>query len=282
VSRVLSVRLVVVALMLSAGAASAQTSTGTEGRRAFAWWLEDADTMEAKAVVVSVSTGRWVGMTGAQWDAPVAELAVGVTDWFRLSGSVPYYTAHYDDGFTSHGRGDAYFTAKFRLVDGWEHPVGVAIAPMLEVLSDLAVSDPTLNLNRVNWALPLCLEHNWEKTRVYASIGYFSRGAGFVGGAFEGRVSEWLTMSASVNFTRSMHTLESATQDVLSRNRFDGAVTASFTLAPRVGLYVSAGRTLSTLDQNGCKLALGTGLSVTLGGKPQQPVPPVQAAPPPR
>jgi len=263
------------ALLVSAGAASAQSASGTEGRRAFAWWLEDADTMQAKVVVLSVSAGRWEGTLGGQTDAPVGEIVVGVTDWFRLGASVPYSNAKYSDGYTAKGRGDSYVTAKFRLVDGWEHPIGVAIAPMLEILSDAAVADKTLNLKRVNWALPLCLEHNWDKTRVYASLGYFSRGAVFAGAAVERTFTSWLTLSASVNFTRSLHALESSTLQPLSRNRFDGALTASFNLSSRVGLYVSAGRTLSKLDQNGGKLAIGAGLSLTIGGKPDTPAKPV-------
>jgi len=241
-------------------------ASGTEGRRAFAWWLEDADVLEARTAILGISVGRWQGIGGGQTDGPVLDANYGLTDFLQVSLSLPYYWAKDDSGFQAHGRGDSYLAAKFRLLDASESPVGIAISPTLEVLSDAAISDASLQLKRVNWALPVSVQIGSSGTRAYVSFGYFSRGAAFVGGAIERSLTERLTVSATFNFTRSMHTLASSTLEVLSRNRFDATIGGSVMIAPRVGAYVSVGRTISTLDENGARFCVGAGLSVTLGG----------------
>jgi hypothetical protein len=117
---------------------------------AFASWLEDADVVEPKTASLGFGVGRWEGLEGGETDAPTFDFAIGVAPRFQLSASLPFYWASYSGGFTSRGRGDATLALKVCLMDASEHLVGLAIAPTIEVLSDLAVAGPTLGLSRVN------------------------------------------------------------------------------------------------------------------------------------
>jgi hypothetical protein len=258
---------------------SPQTKKGTPGTAgrtvlpisgiALAAWLDDADTLDPGNTNVGVSVGRWTSLDGGETDAPAADVAVGILRGVQLSASLPYYRARYADGFSASGLGDSYFVAKLRLVDPGEHAIGVAVAPMLEVLSQAAVSDTTLGLSRVNAALPVSVEVDRDATRVYATAAYFTRGATSLGGAVEHTLRDRVTLAGTLTYSHTNRALTLTDLADLSPSRTDAAGGVYVKLSPSVTVTASLGRTVSRLDQNGARLTAGAGLSVATGRHPK-------------
>jgi hypothetical protein len=241
-----------------------------QGLRAFALWLEDADVLEKGHAALGVGGGVWSATNGRQWDMAF-DVGYGITDWLQVSASVPYYQASYDTGFNASGRGDTYIWGKVQLLNASSHGVGIAALPLLEVLSDAELADPTLGLKRTNWGLPVSLQVGTGKTRVYATGGYFSRGAVFVAGAVEQTITDRFTLSGTLQYTHSLHDLTGTDSASPSGSRVDATIGGSVMFAPNAGAYVSVGRTVSTLDENGAKLIVNFGLTVTVGPKDSPP-----------
>jgi hypothetical protein len=225
-------------------------------------WLDDAETLDPGTASAELSVGRWAAKDGGQTDGPVLELTVGLTSQIQLSATLPYYRASYTDGYSASGRGDTYLAAKFQLLDPSDHAVGVSVQPLLEILSDAAISDETLGLSRVNWGLPITVQVGSDKTqtRAYASAGYFSRHAVFVGGAVERDVSSSVTLIGTVNYSEATSTPASSDLLGLSRARTDATGMIYVNVARGISFFAGAGRTISKLDQNGAKFIASAGV----------------------
>jgi hypothetical protein len=218
--------------------------------------------LDAGTASVELSVGRWGAKDGGQTDGPVLDVAVGLTPQIQLSATLPYYRASYTDGYSASGRGDTYLALKFQLLDPSDHAVGVSIQPLVEILSDAAISDETLGLSRVNFGLPITVQlgSDQTQTRAYVSAGYFSRHAVFVGGAVERDVSPSVTVIGMVTYSEATSTPAASDLLGLSRARTDATAMIYVSVAPRVSLFCGAGRTISKLDQNGAKLIASVGV----------------------
>jgi len=184
----------------------------------------------------------------------VLDAAVGLTSRVQLSGSLPYYRASYDDGYESSGRGNTYLACKVRLLDASRRSWGLAVAPVLEILSDASVSDSTLGLSRVNWALPVSAQVGSGPWRGFGTAGYFSRGAVFLAGALERTVSPRVTLTGALSYMRATSTRETSDLTGLARSRLDATGSVFVRLSPSWSVAGAVGRTISSLDQNGAKL----------------------------
>jgi hypothetical protein len=227
-------------------------------------WLDDADTLEPGVANWGLSIGRWSALDGGETYAAL-DVGAGILGGVQASASVPYYRASYADGFQASGLGDSYFIAKLRLVDPGKHVVGLAVSPMLEVLSQSALSDTSLGLSRLNWVLPVSVEVNGDETRGYATAGYFSRGAVSAGAALERTVTKWLTLLATVTYSRTTHRIATTDLVGLGRSRTDAAAGLYLKPAASVTVFGSIGRTVSQLDQSGARLNAHGGVSVVVG-----------------
>ena len=241
------------------------------GLRALGGWLDDADVLAPGTAGLGLSFGRWTSLDGGETDAPVLDVTVGVAARVQLSVSLPYYRASYADGFSANGLGDTYIVSKVQVVDASEHRLGLAVSPMLEILSGAAVSDTTLGLSRVNWALPVSIQGGQDRTRAYATAGYFSRGAVFGGGAVEQTITSRVTVAGTLSYSYSTRT--SAESDLLglSRSRTDATGAVSLQAGHGVTIFAGAGRTVSKKDQNGAKLIASAGLSVLIARRAARP-----------
>ncbi len=226
-------------------------------------WLDDAETLSPGDAAFSLSVGRSESPDGAETDAPVFDAAVGVGNRVQLSGSVPYYRASYDDGYQASGRGNTYLACKVKLVDGSSHRVGLAVSPVLEILSDAALSDSTLGLSRVNWALPVSAQMGRGETRVLATAGYFSRGAVFLAGALERTLGTRVTLTGALSYMHATKTLETSDLAGLSDSRLDASGSVAVRLSRSWSVSGAVGRTISSLDQNGAKLLASAAVSYT-------------------
>jgi hypothetical protein len=248
----------------------AQTpSTTTNGRTSlpinFGSWLDDASTLAPGTANVSVSAGRWSARDGGQTDGPVFDVSAGVAPRVQVGVSVPFYHAKYSDGFKASGRGDVYLTSKFKIISPDDHRVGVSVTPLVEILSDIALSDTTLGLKRVNWALPVSVQAGTDTTQVFLTSGYFSRGAVFAGAGLTRALNDTVTVMGSVGVSHSTKALSATDLAGLSTSRTDATLGMSVMLSSRVGLSGNVGRTVSKLDQNGARFTASFALGVLVG-----------------
>jgi hypothetical protein len=233
-------------------------------------WLDDAETLAPGAFTVSLSIGRAESPDGGETDLPL-DAAVGVSSRVQVSASLPYYWASYNDGYQASGRGNTYLACKVKLADPHQHTVGLAVAPMLEVLSDASVSDPTLGLSRVNWALPVSVQAGLGGGRLFGTAGYFSRGAIFLAGALEHGVGGRTTLTGALSYMYDTSRSDTSDLTGLGRSRLDATVSAAVRLRPSLFAFGAVGRTISSLDQNGAKLLASAGISYSFSPARPQP-----------
>jgi hypothetical protein len=238
--------------------------TGSPAGAVFlAAWLDDAETLGPGEATVGLSAGRSESPDGGETDAPVFFGAAGVARRVQLSGSVPYYRTSYDDGYASSGLGNTYLACKVKLLDPGTHLVGLAVSPVLEILSDASLSDTTLGLSRVNWAVPVSIQAGRGRTRALASAGYFSRGAAFLAAGLERSVSTRVALDVALSYMHATRASEASDLSGLSRSRLDATAGVLLTLSPAVSVSGALGRTLSSLDQNGARLLASASVSYT-------------------
>ena len=189
------------AAILVARSTSAQVTTPTVTSdtrvRTLLSWLDDAEVLDPGSVEVSIATSRWSTQYGHETDAPTVFAAVGIAPRVQFAASGLHYSSAYTDGFTSSGRGDVYLMGKVAVISPREHPGGVAISPVLEILSDLSLAYRGAGASRVTWGLPVSLQYTATKVRVYGSTGYFSRGSVFGSAGVEAFVTSRVIVSGS-------------------------------------------------------------------------------------
>jgi hypothetical protein len=252
------------------GPSGAETSGGAAGAgastriRSLGVWLDDATTLGPQETWLTLSTQWWGSPIGNGTDVPVFDLAAGITSNIQAFASLPYSRVNYT-GLPAIGEvGTTYLGAKVQFADPQTRSIGMAVAPSLEILSDSAI-DGT-GLSRVNAVLPVSLEWRRDQTRVYGSTGYFTRGAWFVGGALEQTLADhWVVTGAlSSAWTTDSHAL--AQEVDLHTTRTDISGSLSWIASPRLILFGSAARTLSTLDADSTRYAFTVGASMNLHG----------------
>jgi hypothetical protein len=142
-------------------------------------WLDDASAIEAGDLWVGLATGLWRGDGNRQIDAPVVSVAAGISQRFQAGGSLSFYHFRDVDGFAENGFGQVSFYGKFLLFDPAQTTsgFGLAVAPLVEITPGFD--------HPAGWALPLNLEWRRGRSRVYGSVGYFSRGSTFGTAAVE-------------------------------------------------------------------------------------------------
>ncbi len=211
------------------------TVTAGTGVRHFGTWLDDATVQPKGKGWTTLGVGYSRALFGDQWDTPSIDAGIGVSKRVQLAITAPFSRVAYFDGSSIQGLGDAYIVSKVGLVDpeASGHSFGLAIAPMLEVLSSGSVQEGD---GRVHWALPVTFERRFRAFRAYGS--------------------------GALSHSRSLKDdpLNDARQ--LSRSRSDLTGGVTYSLTPRATLFGNVGRTLSQIDENASSLVLNAGVSL--------------------
>ena len=191
----------------------------------------------------------------SQTDIPMMSAGVGMTDRMQLSASVPFYQTSYQ-GTSTRGIDDVYISAKYNVLDPTLtiSEVGLAVSPVVEVLS--GVPD-----DRVHFAIPVTLEVRRAPFRTYGSVGYFTRGAFFSGGAIEWTSSRGVALTGSMTHSYSVKNDVTLDQLAVSPQRADVSFGVGYPLTRTAAASVSIGRSLTSVDQGGTSLALSGGVS---------------------
>ena len=256
----------------SAGAAAAASSAGSPsavdggvgpapdtGVRNFGAWLDDASVLAPGGGFTSFSVGYWRLASFTEVDAPSFDVAFGLTKRVQAGASVPVYHASAAGAPSVRGIGDLYLTSKIQLREPAPGTFGLAVIPLVQVLS----AEPVTGTGRVSWAVPVSLEYQGTGWRTYGSTGYFSRGSLFASGAIEIAVASRTWLTGTLSQSHSIRDDASADLLGLSPNRTDISGGATWAASDAVALFGAIGRTLGHDDGSATHLFLSGGLSVS-------------------
>jgi hypothetical protein len=225
--------------------------------RQFGAWLDDASASARGEGYASIGVGYWRMLGSSQTNLPMLGVGLGVSDRMQVGASVPFYRARFEGGSAS-GMDDVYFGAKYTLVDPTLtlSEFGLAISPTMEVLSSGDAN------GRIHFAIPVSVELRRQPFRVYGSAGVFTRGSFFSGAALEWSSPHGPVLTGSL--TQSYSFTGDAVLDSLAvgRQRMDVSLGVAYPLGPTAATFVNIGRSLTSMEEDGTRLALSGGLSL--------------------
>jgi hypothetical protein len=229
--------------------------TGPAASASLLSWVDDATLLAPGSTSVTLSMLRWSGSDLSEVDFPVIEAAIGLTPRLQIGASVPHIVGSADGAGPVGGIGTSYISSKIALLNG-SSEVKVAFSPVIEVLGTGAAQALAPGEGRLQLGLPVSLEVHQGAARVFASTGFFTRGAWFAGGGVGAQATP--TLGVSLSFTRSWIG-ESATTVARDRREVSGG--ASYFISPQVAIYGTLGRTVATTDANGAGTTVSGGVS---------------------
>jgi hypothetical protein len=221
-------------------------------------WMDDASLIEPGAMSVAVYTTRWMGAGASESSIPVVDVGLGITDRLQFTASVPRVAGSSDPAAPSGGLGTTYFSGKYAAYANDRARLRIAVAPTLEVLSARATAALAPGQTRAQFGLPVSVQLDRTGRSMYASAGWFSRGAWFAGAGGAMQLSPRVGVSASLS-----HAWAGTVDPVsaLARQRTELSGGTSFAATSHIALFASAGRTINTSDENGAGTTIAGGVS---------------------
>jgi hypothetical protein len=198
---------------------------------------------------------RWSGSDLSEVDVPVIDAAAAILPRVQIGVSVPRVVGGADAGGPVGGLGTSYVSGKIALLDDTA-PVKLAVSPMVRILGPGAAATLVEGESRTQFGLPVSAEVTQGTTRFYASTGFFTGSAWFVGAGVGAQATNRVGVSAAL--TRSW---ASAGIDGIPRNRLEVSGGASYLLAPQIAVYGSLGRTIGTTPENGAGTTISGGVT---------------------
>lgn len=218
-------------------------------------WLDDATLLPAGSLSLTISAMRWSGSDVSEVDVPVADVAMAVAPRFQVGVSVPRVVGSSDGLGPVGGVGTAYISGKIGLLNG-DDGVKLAVTPMVRILGTGAAATLLPGDSRMQFGLPVSAEISRGTTRLYASTGFFTGSAWFLGAGVGAQATPRVGVSGAI--TRSW---ASAGLDGVPRNRLELSGGVSYLLAPQIAVYGSLGQTIATTAENGAGTTVSGGVT---------------------
>jgi hypothetical protein len=249
----------------------ADTASGVARFRSFGSWLDDATVLSPGETWLTLSAQRWASPSFDGAGLPVADVAIGVTKRVQAFATFPVTRYGYPGEPRTQELGDMFAGGKIVLREADGSRIGLSVSPALEIVGSSTMVES--GMPRVSFVLPINLELQQSGGRIYASGGFFTRGAWFAGGALERQLSDALVATGGLTFMGAKGDARLSDSYGLHHRRLDGFGSLSWFVSPSLVLFGSAGRTLSSLDLDATRYAftLGASLNVHRPG-PRPPV----------
>ncbi len=243
---------------LAASAGVSMPVAAVAGPTPFAW-IDDASLLEAGSVSIAMSVVRWQGSGISEVDAPVIDAAIGLAPRVHLTMTVPRVVGSEDPLGAAGGMGTSYFSAKIGAINDAKRGLKLSVAPTLEVLGSGVLQSMTEGERRAHFGLPVSVELDRGRARLYAGGGYFTRGVWFTGAGVGTRVNDKVFVSGG--FSRSWRGSDVPDVPLSDRDRKEITGSGSYAVTPQISVYGALGRTIATLDENGAGTSLIGGVS---------------------
>lgn len=239
--------------------------------RLFGAWVDNADVLPRGDVWASFYASRWQAASSHGVDVSLADVNAGVARGVQVGFSLPYSFFSAEGFETARGVGDAYLSAKFRLVRSEDGRAGVATSPALEFLSDSAVA---LGYRRVNLVLPVSAHLDRGPVRVTGTGGYFTRGSLFGSGSVEVGLGPRAGLGATLTHAYSTEDNPLEGELAADRRRTDIGGSLYIVASPSIIVFGGVGRTLGARDASLAATVVSAGLTVNLARPASNPVSP--------
>ena len=248
--------------------ARAQAAVDVAGFRTFATWPDDAEVLDKGSGVLSVGVSNWHWALGRGIAVPSLFGSVGLGRRLQFGVTIESDRSTYTDATHQTSLGDVYLIGKIGVVDPRTHRIGVAISPLVHVLSPDGLTYYRYyrsgTMRRAQFGLPVHVQIPAGRARVSVSGGVFSVGSAFVSGGADASINSRLSVNGTISQAFATGTALVDNPDV-SRRRSDVSGGASLSLSPAVVLFGSIGRTISSTDQNSLTLLGNFGVAVFFG-----------------
>ena len=219
-------------------------------------WVDDASILGPGTIALTFSAMRWSGADLSEVDFPIVDVSVGLTPRVQFGASIPRIVGGADGADPVGGIGTSYFSGKYAVLTGTSSGVKLAVAPLIQVLGAGATQALPPGEGKTQFGLPVSLEITRGPARIFASTGFFSQGAVFVGGGTSAQLSPRLAMSLSFSRAWANDGLTGFSRD---RRELSGG--ASYFVRPHIAMFGSLGRTIATLDANGAGTTVSGGMT---------------------
>ena len=236
--------------------AVAQSATGVTP---FAW-IDDATLLDPRTVSIAMSVVRWSGSGVSEVDAPVIDVAIGVSRRVHVTATVPRVVGSDDPSGAAGGAGTTYIGAKVALIDPAKHRIKLAASPMIEVLSR-GVVETSEGQRRLHMGVPASVEIDSGPARLFGGAGFFSRGVWFAGAGAGLRAADKLFLS--IGYNRSWRMSDGLDIPIGNRARTEMTGGVAYVAAPNLSIFGSIGRTIKTLDENGAGRTISGGVALS-------------------
>jgi len=240
-----------------AGAAS-----GVARFRSFGSWLDDASVLSPGEAWVTLSAQRWASPAFDGAGLPVADVAVGLTSRVQAFATFPVTRYGYPGEPRTHELGDMFVGGKVVLREPDASRIGVSVSPALEIVGSSTMVES--GMPRVSLVVPVNVELQQSRGRLYASGGFFTRGAWFAGGALERQLSDAFVATGGLSFMGARGDAVLSDAYGLHHQRFDAFGALSWFASPALVVFGSAGRTLSSMDLDATRYAFSIGASLNV------------------
>jgi len=227
-----------------------------------AFFLDSVDTIEPQTILFSNIVTYRRSPDGKELDIPAMAVACGLNRRVQVDFSVPYFRSDYGPDFRLSGIGDRFLSAKIRVLDPDSHKIGLAFDPTLEILGKSSLAAGAQGPKKYNFAMPLILQKNFSHFNLYGETGYITRGALFACVGADGALVKRLGLAVNILYSRSTKFSELSQEFGLLKNRIDAVVGVYYIVNPHFSLFMSGGRTISAIDQNGTQYIVNFGINL--------------------
>jgi hypothetical protein len=226
-----------------------------------AFFLDSTDTLEKGTIwFTNVFTYRRAP-GGKEIDIPAVGVSFGLTRRVQIDFSIPYFRAKYGSDFRMNGIGDKFLSAKIRVRDADSGGLGIAFEPVLEILGKGSLAAGEQGPKKYNVALPVIVQKNFSRFNVYSEAGYITRGAIFAGVGGDAPIYRRLGGGINVIYSRATRFNDLSREFDLQRSRLDGNLSLYYMFHPRFSVFVSGGKTLSSMDAIATRYIFNLGLN---------------------
>ena len=222
-------------------------------------WVDDASLLEAGSVSIAMSVVRWQGSGLSEVDVPVIDASIGLAPRVHLTATVPRVVGSVDPLGAVGGVGTSYFSAKIAALNDAKRSLKLSVAPTLEVLGHGVLQSMAGGERRVHFGLPVSVEMDRGRARLYAGGGYFTRGVWFTGAGAGTRLNDKVFVSGG--FSRSWRVSDVPDVPLSDRDRKEITGSAAYAVTPQISVYGAVAQTIATLDENGAGTSVIGGVS---------------------
>ena len=237
-------------------------TTSSTRIRSFGSWLDDASTLQPGEAWLTLSAQRWASPSFNGFDLPVTDLSVGIVDRVHAFVTLPVTGYSYPGAERVREVGDVYVGTKIGLRSADSGGIGLSVTPALEIAGSDAMIES--GMPRVSLVVPVNLEMRHPGGRVYASAGFFTRGAWFLGGALERQLSDSFVASGALSFMGSTDDRAVSEFYGLHHQRLDASGSLAWIASPTIVLFAGVGRTLSAMDLDSTRYAISFGAALNV------------------